>query len=167
MHEQESPGVPHGYERATGDDSTDCIRDLQTMANKGIENLVRFTKENAAEMGARGGKASGRTRRFAKSFKEAAEAEMKVTAETRSGEKINGREAIVKSLVREATKGNVRAAELLLKILEEFPADKHEVTGAEGKPLVPGNNIDLNRLTDEQRAALLSIGEQALNDTSH
>ena len=137
------------------------------MANKGIENLVHFTKDNASEMGAKGGKASGRSRRFAKSFKEAAEAEMKVTTQTKAGDKINGREAVVKALVREAVKGNVRAAELLLKIVGEFPADKHELTGAEGKPLMPGNNIDLNKLTDEQRAALLSIGEQALNDTSH
>ena len=45
--------------------------------------------------------------------------------------------------------------------------ERQEVTGADGKPLVSEAKVDLSKLTEEQRSVLLSIGEQALNDTQH
>ncbi|MCQ2299720.1 MAG: DUF5681 domain-containing protein [Bacteroidales bacterium] len=131
------------------------------MADKVIG--VPFTKEDAAEKGRKGGVNSGRSRRFAKTFREAAEKEANKKTVLKNGEKINGFEAVVASLFRDAVRGNVKASALIIKIMDEMPAERHEMTGPDGKPLMPSQSIDLDRLTDEQRAALLSIGEQVLN----
>ena len=45
--------------------------------------------------------------------------------------------------------------------------ERQEFTGADGKPLVTPQDIDLSKLSEEQRSALLAIGEQVLNDTEH
>ena len=45
--------------------------------------------------------------------------------------------------------------------------ERQEVTGADGSSLVQPQSVDLSKLTEEQRAALLTIGEQVLNDTTH
>lgn len=54
------------------------------------------------------------------------------------------------------------------KMKDRGYVERQEVTGADGKPLaqsVPA--FDISRLTEEQRSALLAIGEQVLNDTEH
>lgn len=43
-------------------------------------------------------------------------------------------------------------------------SERVEHTGANGEPLLKTTEIDINKLTEEQRKLLLSIGEQALND---
>lgn len=45
--------------------------------------------------------------------------------------------------------------------------ERQEVTGADGNALVQPQSVDFSKLTEEQRAALLTIGEQVLNDTTH
>ena len=45
--------------------------------------------------------------------------------------------------------------------------ERQEFTGADGRPLVTAQQIDLSKLSEEQRSALLAIGEQVLNDTEH
>ena len=45
--------------------------------------------------------------------------------------------------------------------------ERQEVTGADGSALVQPQSVDFSKLTEEQRAALLTIGEQVLNDTTH
>lgn len=45
--------------------------------------------------------------------------------------------------------------------------ERRELTGADGTQLVQHKSVDTSKLTDEQRAALLTIGEQVLNDTEH
>lgn len=89
---------------------------------------TRFTKENAAEMSARGREKSARTRRFAKTFREAADALLKEHVSSRDGKELNGREAMMAMLMREALKGKVQAIELMLKIAGEYPADKVQVS---------------------------------------
>lgn len=128
------------------------------MARKGIENLHPFTSENAAENGRKGGLSSGRTRRFAKTFKEALERESEKKVVTKAGDKINGFEALAGSLYREAMKGNTRAAELVIKIMNQMPADKHEVTGADGAALIaPGA---MPKLSKEDLAKVQELNEQ-------
>lgn len=52
------------------------------------------------------------------------------------------------------------------KMKDRGYVERQEVTGADGKPLAqPSPVVDLSGLTDEQRSALLAIGEQVLNDT--
>lgn len=53
------------------------------------------------------------------------------------------------------------------KMKDRGYVERQEVTGADGKPLQTAQNIDINKLSEEQRKLLLSIGEQALNDTGH
>ncbi len=53
------------------------------------------------------------------------------------------------------------------KMKDRGYVERQEVTGADGKPLAQTQNIDLSTLSEEQREALLSIGEQVLNDTGH
>ena len=45
--------------------------------------------------------------------------------------------------------------------------ERQEFTGADGRPRVTAQQIDLSKLSEEQRSALLAIGEQVLNDTEH
>lgn len=89
---------------------------------------TRFTSENASEMGRRGSEKSARTRRFAKTFKEAALAQLKKRVQASNGQEVNGREAMMAVLMREAMKGKTQAMELMLKIAGEYPADKVQVS---------------------------------------
>lgn len=50
------------------------------------------------------------------------------------------------------------------KLKDRGYTERHEVTGANGSALVPQKEIDLDKLTPEQRAVLLSIGEDVIND---
>lgn len=81
----------------------------------GIKNLIPFserTKEEARELGRKGGKASGRSRAFAKNFREALQAE----CEKRQGDgkdAINGYEMAANALLSEIADGNVQAMRLL------------------------------------------------------
>lgn len=53
------------------------------------------------------------------------------------------------------------------KMKDRGYVERKEITGSDGSQLVPQPSIDLAKLTDEQRNALLAIGEQVLNDTEH
>lgn len=106
---------------------------------KQIPEGRRFTSETARAMGSKGGKRSQAVQRFARTFREAA---MKALDEVKQSKDKQGnmvdyvaREEIVNSLIRESIKGNVRAAELLMKVAGESPTEKLEVTGAGGKDL--------------------------------
>ncbi|HBC28987.1 MAG TPA: hypothetical protein DC006_04865 [Prevotellaceae bacterium] len=89
---------------------------------------TRFTSGNASEMGRRGSEKSARTRRFAKTFREAALAQLKKRVQASNGQEMNGREAMMAVLLREAMKGKTQAMELMLKIAGEYPADKVQVS---------------------------------------
>lgn len=50
------------------------------------------------------------------------------------------------------------------KMKDRGYSERLEHTGANGEPLLRAAEIDISKLTEEQRKVLLSIGEQALND---
>ena len=50
------------------------------------------------------------------------------------------------------------------KMKDRGYVERQEITGADGQPLATTHEVDLSRLTAEQREALLSIGEQVLNE---
>lgn len=50
------------------------------------------------------------------------------------------------------------------KMKDRGYSERVEHTGANGEPLLRAAEIDISKLTEEQRKVLLSIGEQALND---
>lgn len=102
------------------------MRRAEDIIRDGVK--TRFTKENAAEMSARGREKSIRTRRFAKTFREAAEAQLKSRMQAANGMEVNGREAMMAMLMREALKGKVQAMELMLRIAGEYPSEKVQVS---------------------------------------
>lgn len=53
------------------------------------------------------------------------------------------------------------------KMKDRGYVERQEVTGADGRPLTHPHSYDLSKLSEEQRNALLAIGEQVLNDTEH
>lgn len=102
------------------------MRKAEDIIKDGLK--TRFTKENAKEMSERGREKSIRTRRFAKTFREAAEALLKNHMPARDGKEVNGREAMMAMLLKEALKGRVQAIELMLKIAGEYPVEKVQVS---------------------------------------
>ena len=50
------------------------------------------------------------------------------------------------------------------KMKDRGYSERVEHTGANGEPLLRAAEIDISKLTEEQRKVLLSIGEQALDD---
>ena len=49
------------------------------------------------------------------------------------------------------------------KMKDRGYVERQEITGANGQPLATQHEVDLSKLTKEQREALLSIGEEVLN----
>lgn len=79
--------------------------------------LHPFTKENAAQAGQKGGKASGRTRRKWKTFCELMEAALR--AEMPGGG--SAAENIVAGLISKACSGDPKAVSLILDVVGERP----------------------------------------------
>lgn len=89
------------------------------------------TGEEQAKIAQKGGRASGKRRRFAKSFLEALTANLdkKVLNKT-TGEMINGFEAASNTLMAMAMKGNIQALRLLLEVTGELnKVQKLELSG--------------------------------------
>lgn len=106
------------------------------MANE--ENLkpVR-TKKEARERGKNGGIKSGEARRVKKTMKEMLEILLEKQIEnSRTGEQVSYREAILTSCIKKAIKGDVKAAQFIRDTAGEAPVTKTEVFGKDGAPLV-------------------------------
>ena len=106
------------------------------MANE--ENLkpVQSTNE-ARERGRKGGIASGEARRNKKTMKEMLDYLLEKEIEnSRTGEKVTYREAILTSAIKKAIKGDIKASQFIRDTAGEMPATKTEVTGKDGMPLI-------------------------------
>jgi len=107
------------------------------MANN-QENLkpVR-TKEEARERGKNGGIKSGEARRAKKTMKEMLDYLLEKEIEnSRTGEKVTYREAILTSCIKKAIKGDVKAAQFVRDTAGEAPITKTELSGKDGSPLI-------------------------------
>lgn len=98
-----------------------------------LDNLTPFTseqsREEAAKNGKKGGIISGQKRRERKTIKE--ELLMVLNekiADKKSGKKTTPLKAISYTLLKQALDGNIKATELLLKIIGEMPKDEMEIT---------------------------------------
>lgn len=106
------------------------------MANE--ENLkpVR-TKKEARERGKNGGIKSGEARRAKKTMKEMLDYLLEKEIEnSRTGETVTYREAILTSCIKRAIKGDVKAAQFVRDTAGEAPINKTELSGQNGAPLV-------------------------------
>lgn len=108
------------------------------MANE--ENLKPFstrTKKEQREIQVKGGIASGEARRAKKTMKEMLDYLLeKEIANSKTGEIVTYREAILTSCIKKAIKGDVKAAQFVRDTAGEAPINKTEVTGKDGAPLV-------------------------------
>lgn len=133
----------------------------------------QFTSEQsrteAAKNGRKGGKASGKSRRDKRNFRDTIACLLEMPMKTKAGEPmispITGkpmsiREMIVTTALQGAIKGNVKQLNTILDVLgEKATIVKNELSG---QLKIDDHTIDLDKLTDEQRAAILSIGEDLL-----
>lgn len=108
------------------------------MANE--QNLKPFsarTEKEQREIQVKGGIASGEARRAKKTMKEMLDYLLeKEIANSRTGESVTYREAILTSCIKKAIKGDVKAAQFVRDTAGEAPINKTEVTGKDGAPLV-------------------------------
>lgn len=109
------------------------------MANE--ENLKPFdsnqSREEAKKNGRKGGIASGEARRAKKTMKEMLDYLLEKEIEnSRTGEQVTYREAILTSCIKKAIKGDVKAAQFIRDTAGEAPITKTELSGKDGSPLI-------------------------------
>lgn len=113
-------------------------------ANKGYENLIplpKRAKEMQREIRAMGGKARGEKIRQQKKDKEhldlfAEVLKRKLKAKLPSKEGVQNWEGLVNSLVDEGLKGNMKALELILRIMGQMPNEQLDLTIKEPRRFV-------------------------------
>ena len=102
---------------------------------------AKATRFNS-ETGSKAGQASGKARRLAANFREAAQAILNEEKNLKDAEgkvvgKTNGREALIKVVMNKAIKGDLNAINMLIRLAGE-DVTKIEVTGKDGKELFKG-----------------------------
>lgn len=98
------------------------------MANN--ENLQRLTTEKAREIGKLGGKKSGEAKRAKKTMKEMLKYLLEQEISNKKGEKATTLEAIMLAQIKEAMKGNTKAAQFVRDTIGEMPTVKQEIVAA-------------------------------------
>ena len=109
-----------------------------------LENLRTPSTEEAREIGAKGGRASGESRRRKKTLREQMEMLLSLPVQdeqTRdfieslgiSREEVNNALAITLSMYQEALKGNTKAFELIRDTIGEKPTDRLQI---EERPVI-------------------------------
>ena len=106
------------------------------MANEENLNPIRTEKE-ARELGRKGGIASGEARRAKKTMKEMLDYLLdKEIENSKTGEMVTCREAMLSAMVKKAIEGNIKACQFVRDTSGEAPVTKTELTGKNGTPLV-------------------------------
>lgn len=111
---------------------------------KGIDST-----EKARELGAKGGKKSGESKRLKKTMAEIGQSLLegkpskKLVEKTReifphlSNEEVNNKLLLMAKLYEQAMKGNLKAIEIFRDTIGEKPININEHTGKNGEPLPP------------------------------
>ena len=108
-------------------------------------NFKNKTKEALNEIRAKGSEANKILSQAKKLSSEIAKEEVENTVNSAKGEKVEIRRALIKKLIQMAMNGNLNAYILLLKLLNEMPAEKQEITNLTPQ-LVVANQDDLKTL---------------------
>lgn len=115
------------------------------------------SKKEARENGRKGGIASGIARREKRTMKDLLDMVLSQEITNKNGEKATKKEVIAIQLANKAVNGDLKAIDQLTKLIGE-QIIKTEVTGSEGRPLIP------QRMSDEELKAeierLKNVGEQ-------
>lgn len=95
-----------------------------------------LSSEEAKRRGSLGGKKSVEIKRAKKTMKEMLDYLLEKELETKKGEKVTYREAILTSTIKKAIEGDVKAAQFIRDTAGEAPISKTELTGKNGSPLI-------------------------------
>jgi len=72
----------------------------------------------------------------------------------RQGQELTAKEAMLLALLQKALKGDIRAIELIIKLIGEMPADKQEVTNRNGITIMVEDNNHQKMMNDLQNVNL-------------
>ena len=121
--------------------------------NRKSENDGRFTAENARKMQARGAEIRREKSAERKSAKEFAQ--MALNAEVKdkaTGKMVVVKDAIIQGVVAKAIQEkDLAAIKYLFDLTGESPAQRMEITGAEGKDLIPQRPLTKEELKELHR----------------
>lgn len=136
-------------------------------------NLIRnedLTPEERIEKARRAQKASAKARRDKRDLRERLALLLQLPMVSNgvgvvspiTGKFMSVGEAIDTAVIKQAIKGNIRAAETIYNLLA-VKVTRTEVTGPGGKDLIPAK-LDVSSLSDEQLKAIASIKVKEDND---
>lgn len=94
---------------------------------RGHEFTSDQNREEAAKNGRKGGKASGEARRRRKAFAEAFDALLQREFTDRSGNQLQGVEAMAAKVFQKAMDGDIKAVQFVRDTVGEMPAQRVEV----------------------------------------
>lgn len=121
------------------------------MANEqNLRPQSQRTKSERREIAIKGGLASGASRLRKKTAREFAEAALNaVVTDKETGEKVVVKDSIIQKLVARAIQENdLATAKYLFELIGESPAQRMEITGAEGKDLIPQKPLTKEELKE-------------------
>lgn len=98
------------------------------MAQEDLIPTNRRTKEEAKELGRKGGIASGKARRLKKETQAVAKAILNEIVKTTDGNEVSVRYAMLRSAAQKALKGDIKSIDLLVKLADEMPKTQAELT---------------------------------------
>lgn len=117
------------------------------------DNLIKFTsnqsREEAKKNGRKGGIASGIAKRERQTSQQVARAILDEILHAKDGSEVTIRYAMLRKAAEKAYKGDLKAIDTLIKISGEMPAERKEITGKDGAPLV-STEYNLGDLTEAQ-----------------
>lgn len=106
------------------------------MANE--QNLIptnKLTESERRKLAQKAGKASGKARAERKTMREMLKYLLEQDIQNSKGEKKTTLEAVMVAQLKQALKGDTKAATFIRDTIGEKPLDKQEITGKNGEPL--------------------------------
>ena len=118
--------------------------------NRKSDNNGKFTAENARKMQARGAEVRREKSAERKSAKEFAQMALNAEVTDKStGKKVIFKDAIIQGVVAKAIQEkDLAAIKYLFELTGESPAQRMEITGAEGKDLIPSKPLSKKEIRD-------------------
>lgn len=118
--------------------------------NRKSDNNGKFTAENARKMQARGAEVRREKSAERKSAKEFAQMALNAEVTDKStGKKVIVKDAIIQGVVAKAIQEkDLAAIKYLFELTGESPAQRMEITGAEGKDLIPSKPLSKKEIKD-------------------
>ena len=115
-----------------------------------IGKSTQFTSgEKAARNGQKGGLAKAQAKREQQTAQQVARAILDEILHAKDGSEVTIRYAMLRKAAEKAYKGDLKAIDTLIKISGEMPAERKEITGKDGAPLV-STEYNLGDLTEAQ-----------------